>query len=114
MAQLVSRRLTFAFAIRRPLSQIASDVKERWNGVYAVAAQRAALTAKRRALASSEESCPNGGICRNICAPMVGYARSANPPDNLKSFSALPWAMRSLSAALTGSCSKNARPSAMD
>jgi hypothetical protein len=39
---------------------------------------------------------------------------SANPPYNSNSFSALPWAMRSLSAALTGNCSKKARPSAMD
>jgi hypothetical protein len=43
----------------------------------------------------------------------VGFA-ALSPPYKLNSFSALPWAMRSLSAALTGICSRKARACAIE
>ena len=46
---------------------------------------------------------------------VTGGVRTYGPTlYRLKSRSALPCAMRSLSAALTGSCSRNARASAID
>jgi len=51
---------------------------------------------------------------RRMSATAVIGLMSGTPLYNLKRFSALPCAMRSLSAALTGSCSRNARPSGID
>jgi hypothetical protein len=68
------------------------------------------------AMSRSENAPRRSADAVSICElrrPTVGFA-SLNPPYKLNSFSALPCAMRSRSAALTGSCSRNARAATID
>ena len=81
------------------------------DAMLMLAQYRAALTEKRRALLSSKEDERNRPY--HLHAPWR-VTHSTKPSYDLNNFSALPWAIRSLSAALTGSCSKKARASAID
>ncbi len=92
-------------------ARCASSSATRPSRRSASAARPAAISTKAAPRPASTRSVTGSNRRRRSCT--VRGFRRIHPGGTLNNASALPWAMRSRSAALTGICSKKARPAAI-